>query len=38
MCIGLVVPRGEDVVFDQIVFGFADTSVQVSPRGWKKHS
>ena len=28
---------GEDVVFDHIVFAFAGTSVQVSPRGWKTH-
>ena len=28
-------PRGEDVVFDHVVFAFAGTSVQASPRGWK---
>ena len=27
----------EDVVFDHVVFAFAGTSVQASPRGWKKH-
>ena len=37
MCIGLVVPRAEDVVFDHVVFAFADTSVQVSPWYRKKH-
>ena len=37
MCIRLVVPRGDDVVFDHIVFAFSSTSVQASGRGWKKH-
>ena len=37
MCIGLVVPRRVDVMFDHIVFAFAGTSVQASPRGWKKY-
>ena len=30
-------PRVSDVVFYHVVFAFAVTSVQVSPRGWKKH-
>ena len=36
MCIGLAVPRGEDVVFDHVVFAFAGTSVQVSPTRLEK--
>ena len=37
MCIGLVVPRGQDVVFDHVVFSFAGTSIQACKRGWRKH-
>lgn len=37
ICKGLVVPRGEDILFDLVVFAFADTTVQASPRGRKKH-
>ena len=35
ICIGLFVPRGEDVVFYHAVFAFVGTSVQASPRGLK---
>ena len=38
ICLGLVAPPGEDVVFDNIVFVFAGTRVQASPRGWKTHA
>ena len=35
ICLGLLVPQREDVVFDHVVFALAGTSVQASPRGWK---
>ena len=28
---------GEGVMFDHVVFAFAGTSVQASPRSWKTH-
>ena len=37
MCIGLVVPQVQDVVFNPVVFNFTGTSVQASTCGWKKH-
>ena len=37
MCIGLVVPRGQDVVFDRAVFTFAGTSAQLPHVVEKKH-
>ena len=36
ICIGLVVPQGQDVMFYHVVFAFACTSVQALPLRWKR--
>ena len=34
--VSIVVPRGDDVVSDHVLFDFTSTSVGASPRGLKK--